>query len=158
MDNYIPQSYAPYSQQMPPNSRFAGMQAAPTPPLNMPYAPPPMQPQPNQQPIAPMPGRIVNSLEEILPNEVPMDGSRGVFPKADKSCIYVKYWDGTNGIKTDIYVLQDPQIPAAETSQENSTNELESIKNQLNRIEKKLAKQTKTFYSQNSKKESTNGR
>ncbi len=153
MDNYIPRTYAPYSQQMMPGGQFTNIAPNPV-SVNMPYMPSQApQPQPNQQPIAPMPGRIVNSLEEILPNEVPMDGSRGVFPKADKSCIYVKYWDGTNGIKTDIYVFQDPQTSAVETSQESSTNELESIKNQLNRIEKKLAKQTKTFYSQNSKKE-----
>ena len=44
-----------------------------------------------------IPGRLVNNLDEITPQEVPMDGSVSLFPQADYSAIYAKTWtkDGT---------------------------------------------------------------
>ena len=44
-----------------------------------------------------IPGRLVNNLDEITPQEVPMDGSVSLFPQNDYSAIYAKTWtkDGT---------------------------------------------------------------
>lgn len=49
------------------------------------------------QQIAGINGRIVQAVENINANEVPMDGSMAFFPKQDMSEIYVKGWnaDGT---------------------------------------------------------------
>ena len=39
-----------------------------------------------------IPGRLVNNLDEITPQEVPMDGSVSLFPTNDFSAIYAKTW------------------------------------------------------------------
>lgn len=46
----------------------------------------PMQMQPSYSVI---PGRIVNTPDEIRPNEVPNDGSIAVFPLNDGSAVYL---------------------------------------------------------------------
>lgn len=59
-------------------------------------------------------GKIVNSEMDITPNEVPMDGSAGIYPTNDFSSIFVKTWNTNGTINTIKYV---PQI--AETKNEN---------------------------------------
>lgn len=49
-----------------------------------------LQQQPMPQQIAGINGRIVQAVENINANEVPMDGSMAFFPKQDMSEIYVK--------------------------------------------------------------------
>lgn len=48
-------------------------------------------------------GRIVQAVENINANEVPMDGSMAFFPKQDMSEIYVKGWNANGTINTIIY-------------------------------------------------------
>lgn len=69
-----------------------------------------LQQQPMQINQQPMPqqtvginGRIVQALENINANEVPMDGSMAFFPKQDLSEIYVKGWNANGTINTIIY-------------------------------------------------------
>lgn len=50
-------------------------------------------------------GRIVNSETEILPQEIPMDGTVSLFPMADFSCIFAKKWLSNGTIETQKYVL-----------------------------------------------------
>lgn len=59
----------------------------------------------NQQAIG-LNGRIVQVVENINANEVPMDGSMAFFPKQDLSEIYLKGWnaDGTSN-KTAIFLF-----------------------------------------------------
>ena len=45
-------------------------------------------------------GRIVQAVENINANEVPMDGSMAFFPKQDMSEIYVKGWNADGTIRT----------------------------------------------------------
>lgn len=64
------------------------------------------QPQVQQtmpQQIIGINGRIVQALENINANEVPMDGSMAFFPKQDLSEIYVKGWNANGTINTIIY-------------------------------------------------------
>lgn len=56
----------------------------------------------NQQTIG-LNGRIVQVVENINANEVPMDGSMAFFPKQDMSEIYVKGWNADGTIKTIVY-------------------------------------------------------
>lgn len=49
-----------------------------------------MNQQPIPQQIAGINGRVVQAVENINANEVPMDGSMAFFPKQDMSEIYVK--------------------------------------------------------------------
>lgn len=55
------------------------------------------------QQIAGINGRIVQTVENINANEVPMDGSMAFFPKQDMSEIYVKSWNANGRIKTIVY-------------------------------------------------------
>lgn len=54
--------------------------------------------QPMPQQIAGINGRIVQAVEDINANEVPMDGSMAFFPKQDMSKIYVKLKRVVKGI------------------------------------------------------------
>lgn len=45
-------------------------------------------------------GRVVQAVENINANEVPMDGSMAFFPKQDMSEIYVKGWNADGTIRT----------------------------------------------------------
>lgn len=66
--------------------------------------------------------KIVNRLEDITPNDVPMDGTSGIFPLSDNSAIYVKSWNTDGTIKTIKYVPEEiesepqakPQMTLAE--------------------------------------------
>lgn len=62
------------------------------------------QQQPQYVPIQQqMYGRIVPSVDNIAPNEVPMDGNMAFFPKQDMSEIYVKSWGADGKIYTRLY-------------------------------------------------------
>lgn len=76
-------------------------------------------------------GRRVNSLQEIMPNEVPMDGTMSLFPKSDYSCVYGKMWNTDGTIRTVCYLPQEqpPIDPQAE------------MLNHLKRIEEMLVKE-----------------
>ena len=45
-------------------------------------------------------GRVVQAVETINPNEVPMDGSVAFFPKQDLTEIYAKSWNADGTIRT----------------------------------------------------------
>lgn len=62
-----------------------------------------LQQQPMPQQVAGINGRIVQAVENINANEVPMDGSMAFFPKQDLSEIYVKGWNANGTINTIVY-------------------------------------------------------
>lgn len=45
-----------------------------------------------------IPGRMIYSPDEIMPQEVPMDGSVSLFPMHDWSCVYGKWWTSNGQI------------------------------------------------------------
>lgn len=103
--------------------------------------------QPQQR--VPIAGRMIGNVSEIVPNEVPMDGSVSFFPQSDYSCIYAKKWNTDGTIQTVKFV------PAVEPdkSQETSLNDIrdfnkdlatdiENISNRLEKIEKLLSNRT----------------
>lgn len=57
-----------------------------------------------------IPGRLVNNLDEITPQEVPMDGSVSLFPQNDYSAIYAKTWTKDGTIATVKFVPEQPQM------------------------------------------------
>lgn len=67
------------------------------------------QPQVQQYPINqatvqnPLNGRIVNTVEEITANDVPMNVPYSIFPKSDLSQIYIKSWNANGTIQTVVY-------------------------------------------------------
>nr|DAE26896.1 MAG TPA: hypothetical protein [virus sp. ctCsQ3] len=59
--------------------------------------------QPMSQQVVGINGRMVQAVENINANEVPMDGSMAFFPKQDMSEIYVKGWNADGTIRTIVY-------------------------------------------------------
>lgn len=78
----------------------------------------------NQQAIG-LNGRIVQMVENINANEVPMDGSMAFFPKQDLSEIYVKGWNADGTIKTIVY---KPQIDNKSAQAVNTSLDTEKLK------------------------------
>jgi hypothetical protein len=114
--SYYPQQYTGYPQYL------QQMQAARYQPQEQ--APVQMQGTYQQQPVG-INGRMVQSVENINANEVPMDGSMAFFPKQDMSEIYVKGWNADGTIKTIVY---KPQIEEKTQQTVNSAIDTEKLK------------------------------
>lgn len=122
--------------------------------------------QPIQQMSTGMNGRIVQSMEMITPNEIPMDCSPAIFPKQDLSEIYVKHWDNNGKIRTIVFkplLETDPNISSNDTEKskidllqnvtEVFTNRFDRLETQINEI---LAKSTTKTIVSKTKKEVAN--
>lgn len=84
-----------------------------------------MNQQPMPQQIAGINGRVVQAVENINANEVPMDGSMAFFPKQDLSEIYVKGWNANGRIKTIVY---KPYTESDGNNVSNPTTDIENAK------------------------------
>lgn len=86
-------------------------------------------------------GKVVNKVEDVTPNDIPMDGSYGVFPLENHAMIFMKKWNSDGTITTEIYERKDiPKEPVKDPIAE----EMQALREQLDRIEKALkAKPTK---------------
>lgn len=100
-----------------------------------PYSTVPMTPA--TQPIRPrtIPGRMIYSPDEIMPQEVPMDGSVSLFPMHDWSCVYGKWWTSNGQIQTVKFVMEKPKKEV-----EVASVNLEDINARLDKIERILYK------------------
>ena len=88
---YTPQTpYSPYTYNM----NFMQPQRMQQPELQY------QQINNQQQQFQSVNGKIVPAMENINPNDVPMDGSVAFFPKQDLSEIYVKSWNADGTIRT----------------------------------------------------------
>ena len=107
-------------------------------------------------------GRIVQAVETINPNEVPMDGSVAFFPKQDLTEIYAKSWNADGTIRTLTFkpVLNDKtDILSGNTEKlefDLSEKATEGIMAKLNELSEKieqlsLGAQRKTSRTQSSK-------
>lgn len=93
-----------------------------------------LQAVPQYQQPATIRGRVVKDQSEILPNEIPMDGTISFFPKADGTEIYGKAWT-SNG------TIQNFKFVKAEENQNGSVNTPSTedlILEKLNKIENVL--------------------
>lgn len=79
-------------------------------------------------------GKVVSNVEEIKPNEVPMDGSISLFPLNDYTAIYAKQWSTDGLINTVRYIPDTSQYSGAKTQTDINAIILE----RLDAIEKKL--------------------
>lgn len=88
---FVPQPYSPaYYNPSVPSSLYPQVQT-------------PARPATYQQPNY-ISSRLIKSLDEITPQEVPMDGSVSLFPMEDYSCVYAKAWNRDGTIRTVKYV------------------------------------------------------
>lgn len=84
-----------------------------------------------------LPGRIVNSPDEVRASEIPMDGTVAVFPSSDYSYVVLKAWNSNGSIQTEIYQHVNPN---ASKEEDNRFEEFKmSLNERLERIEKMLA-------------------
>lgn len=88
-------------------------------------------------------GRMIDKVDEIMPNEVRMDGSLGYFPMKDLSAIYVKQWDQDANLVTVKYIPDPNIVKNNETAEAEQSNILNQILNQLDDIQS-LLKQNNT--------------
>ena len=139
-------------------SNFQNGYQQPQPPTYYPYTPnwnrPVMTnqaPVQNQQINGTLPGKVITNLQEVRPNEVPMDGSASIFPMNDFSSIYVKAWGPDGNIQTFKF------IPDVTTNKEvdRGPSEFDKIMERLDSIEKRLSeytpRQQKSSYSSQKK-------
>lgn len=136
-----------YSRQTPSNpwvNNNQGLTNNTAGPFNQNQQDPYMQTNPylyQQNRFASLPGRVVNNLDEITPQEVPMDGSVSLFPQNDYSAIYAKTWTKDGTIATVKFV---PEQPAATTPQKSPIEErLDRIDQRFDRLEKMLSNRSK---------------
>ena len=57
----------------------------------------------NQRPIIPIRGRIVTSEQDIVPAEIPMDGSICLFMTEDCKSVIAKQWNSNGVLQSIIY-------------------------------------------------------
>lgn len=81
-----------------------------------------------------IPSRMISSLDEVKPNDVPMDGTPSLFLANDYSCIFAKAWNQQGGIDTIKYVPDIPkQQPTQDPFQVAVMERLDKIEGMLNR-------------------------
>lgn len=78
--------------------------------------------QPQQQ--TGLNGKVVQAVEQITANDVPMDGSVAVFPKQDMSEIYTKSWNADGTIRTIVY----KPYTASQPNVANSSDDMSKMK------------------------------
>lgn len=104
-------------------------------------------PQSQQSPSYTRPmliGKVVNKIEEVTPNDIPMDGSFGMFPLQDRSMIFLKRWNSDGTITTEKFVKEQTDIPK-EPDKDPVLEGLDMLRERIDRIEKSLkAKPTTT--------------
>lgn len=88
-----------------------------------------------------IPGRLVNNLDEITPQEVPMDGSVSLFPQADYSAIYAKTWTKDGTIATVKFIPEQPQMEPQKSPLE---ERLDRIDQRFDKLEKMLSNRNKS--------------
>lgn len=92
----------------------------------------------NQRPIIPIRGRIVTSEQDIVPAEIPMDGSICLFMTEDCKKVIAKRWNSNGVLQSIIYSISSNEQAQSECQNGDNTGELKA---QLDRIENMLKRQ-----------------
>lgn len=83
-----------------------------------------------------LPGRVVNSPDDIRASEIPMDGTVAVFPSSDYSYVVLKAWNSNGSIKTAIndmgqQIMQNDNANFRALSDRLTQQEIDRLKAQL---------------------------
>lgn len=78
-------------------------------------------------------GRRIANINEVMPNDIPMDGNMSLFPYVDGSCIYGKYWDKNGMLQTVKFV---PEVESV--VEEPKTDAIEAIMKRFDDLENLL--------------------
>lgn len=82
-----------------------------------------------------MKGKWVQTEKDIVPMDIPQDGSVVVFPQTDLQVIYLKKWESDGTITTVPYIPNIPQQPQGPTPEQQFQN---SVQQRLTNMEKIL--------------------
>lgn len=72
---------------------------------------PPPRPMYSTAPPLTLPGYYVSTEDDIVLEDVKMDGSISFFPSKDLSRIYIRQWNKQGDLEGLTYVLQQPDLP-----------------------------------------------
>lgn len=130
------------------------------------YNPMPQMQQPQRQQVFGLSGKTIQSPENVMANDVPMDGSVAFFPMNDLSAIYAKSWNPDGTIRTSVFkpvLEQDPKnvstnalkgkIEASEDVTAPFMNKLDEVYDKLLQLEQLMAKPLPKVSASRSKKE-----
>lgn len=99
-------------------------------------------------------GKIVEQIDNITANDVPMDGNVAIFPKRDMSEIYVKNWTPNGTIQTVVFKPvevvagnvpsneQNLKIGLSDEVSEAIFKKFDEISERFDRLEKSISKQS----------------
>lgn len=76
-------------------------------------------------------GRMINSVNEMTPSDVPMDGTLGVFPLQDGSAIYTKRWQSDGKIEQIEYRPTHEQRPRYTPIEEELLSRVEALESRF---------------------------
>ncbi len=88
-------------------------------------------------------GRIVNSIEEISANDVPMNTPFSIFPKNDMSEVYIKSWNNNGTISTRKYICEADETNTQKTSFDDVKNYIDERFDKLEKMLKPTSAKTK---------------
>lgn len=143
------QQINPYGQQMinPYMDRIMG-----THPSNIQQMQPSNIQMAQQNQPAGITGKVIQAVEQVNANDVPMDGSVAFFPKQDLSEIYAKQWNADGTIKTVVYKpiqqssinsqgnVQNAQISMPEELTQAFMSRFDGIESKLSELEQFMTK------------------
>lgn len=97
--------------------------------------------QSNQQPMVQqsmIPGRLVNSLDDIVPGEVPMNGNPTYFPTADGEMVHVLRWTREGKIEPTTYIRQKATASTSQLAAAQSDEAFQMIMSRLDEMQKEI--------------------
>ena len=158
---YQQNPYNPYFGQMNPYAQ--PMQPSVTPPPQ--YQPiqnqrqqmPQTELSPQNRPVT-LGGRIINDPAEIMPSEIPMDGTPTLFLSQDYSKIYVKAWSADGTIKTFVYSPIEQSSAESPKAGETENNMYAMFMDRFDKLEQMINRSSqKPNKGRNNEKENQNG-
>lgn len=85
-----------------------------------------------------IPGRLVNSINEVAPGEVPMDGNPTYFPTADGEVIHACYWTREGKIETVNYIRQKADLNDKTVTVIPNDEAFQTIMSRLDEMQKEI--------------------
>lgn len=82
----------------------------------------------------PIRGRVVNSFDDIFPNEIPMDGGVSYFALPDGSAIMGKMWTKDGRLIPVKYIPEPQEVTPESNTNTSSTASMDAVANRLDQL------------------------
>ena len=112
----------------------------------MPQQIPQQMPQQTQQQNVAIPGKVVENFDVVKSVDIPMDGNRYYFPKADGTEIYTKRWLQNGTTEQVVFKMQQTEEVV---KPDPVVEKLNAIEEQISKLEEMLNKQSKPAKKEN---------